>query len=125
MKLSIKKKYIVGLAMLVSGVSGYLIFQELVKVLINRSLDVLILPAVFIFSTIYAIVYWVEFRQNEKIATDVSKEEAQGDEKKQGEIKGHLVKKIFDDAYTLNFMNGKIKLTNSWGKQKEYESKYR
>lgn len=123
-KLKIKKKYI---GILATSISLYLTFyflQKLYKWFVNQNNFELILSLIFLLSAIYTIIYWVNLKNKEKLAREISREIVKdGDLTKQGEIINHLYQRSYEDFYTFNLAKGKVKLTSSWIEQNQYESK--
>lgn len=121
MKIAIKKKYLARISFYISIVLGLSFIQELLRKISQRSLSTLIVPLIFLFSTIYAVNYLLGLRFKEKLAEEISKQVAKGNPQKAEQIKKHLWNKSQEEAYTLNFFMGKIIFTSSWIKQDKLE----
>jgi len=121
MKIAIKKKYVAGIAGFICITLGLLFLQMLLVQLSQRDLFALILPLIFLVSTIYTINYVVNLRSIEKLTDKVSKQVSNYDLNKAAEVKKDLWDKSFEESYTLNILKGKIKFTSSWVKQNEIE----
>ncbi|MFH1408185.1 MAG: hypothetical protein ABIG91_04110 [Patescibacteria group bacterium] len=108
MKIKIKKRYLVSIASLISvGIGGYYL-QELWRIIYNKSLSILIVPLIFLFTTIYVINYFLRLRQDEKLINEVSKEISKGDSGKFEQLKNHIWDKVQEESYSINLFN-KIK----------------
>jgi hypothetical protein len=57
----------------------------------------------------------------EKLAGEAAREVARTDWKRQEEIREHLINKVFNESYTINFLYGKVKLTSGWAEQEEID----
>lgn len=102
MKITIKKKHLVRIAGLISiGIGGYY-FQELWKVISDKSLSILIVPLIFLFTTTYTINYFLRLRQDEKLINDICKKISNNDPDKLEQLKTHLFNKVLEESYTLN-----------------------
>ena len=120
-KIAVKKKYIGVVATFVSCVLGLLLLQEFWIQISQKPLSVLIIPLLFLISTIYTINYWLSLRFKEKLSDEVSKQVANDDWQKADKVKNHLWNKSYEEAYTLNILMGKIIFTSSWIEQNEIE----
>lgn len=121
MKISIKKKYIVGIAILNSVVIGYTYLQLLLIKLSEVSPLSLIPPAIFLISIFYTIHYFFNLKSAEKIIDEISRELPNDNPHDIQLVKEHLRKKNYEESYTINFLNKKIKFTSSWAQQAEVE----
>lgn len=120
-RVGIKKKYLVGLFTLLSGSLGLLLVQDAIRWVAQNGIGALIIPAVFVVSVMYVFNYWRDFHLRVKLAEEAAKEVAEGDAGKEDAVRDHLIRKLENEAYTFNFLYGKIKITDSWDKQKEID----
>lgn len=120
MKIAVKKKYLAGLAFLVSGVLGMMFFGEIVKYLSDKSLLILIPPFIFIVSIVYIVHFFTSLYYKGKISEEVSNDIEYNLQEREM-IKKHLDDLAFEEAYTLNFSLWNIKFTSSWDSQKQFE----
>lgn len=117
MKISIKKKYVAGLAGLISLSFGFWIIQEYLLLLERKGFGFFLITTVSLFSTIYLILYLAEYKQNDKLIEEVAREITNNPDKKEA-LKQHLTRKTSEEAYSLTFLQGKIKLTSNRSDQK-------
>lgn len=121
MKIKIKKKYIGIISSFVTLLLAYFFIQEVLIWLSYKNLSVLILPMAFLVSLIYTVNYWMNLKEKEKLADEVSKEVAGGDPTKILRVKEHLWQRCKEEAYTLNLLKGKVKFTSTWSEQDQVE----
>jgi len=108
MKITIKKKHLATIAGLVSiGIGGYYL-QELWIIISNKSLSILLVPLIFLSTTIYVVSYFLNLWQEEKLINKISKELSKGDSEKLEQLKNHLWNKVQEESYSVNLFN-KIK----------------
>lgn len=117
-KIAIKKWTIAGLTGFTSLVISSYYLQELSQWLSTQSLSVLILPLVFIASTLHTIIYWIKIHQSDKLIKETAIVVAGNEVHKIRDIEDHLKETISSEAYTLNLVAGKFIFTNTWAKQK-------
>ena len=121
MKIAVKKKYLVGISSYVSIVLGLVFLQRLWLNISRMSFSDIVLPIIFIITTLHAIIYWLNLRQEEKTINDVSREVAKNNPDIAESIKIHLWQKCNNESYTLNVIRSKIRLTSSWAEQDKIE----
>jgi hypothetical protein len=121
MKITIKKKYVGAIASFATLFLTYWFVQELLIWLSNKSLSVLILPTIFFAFFIYTVNYWLNMREKDGIIDEVSKEVSKGDPAIASQVKEHLWRKSYEEAYTLNLFRGIVKFTSTWSEQDEFE----
>ena len=133
MKITIKKKYIAFATFNLCIALGYWHFTILLEALSNYGFVGWIYPILFLISFTWIILYFKELRDKYNLAREVAKEVADDKESQpptyrlaspetiQDEVQDHLVNKVFDEAYTINFVSGKIVFTSTWKEQSELE----
>ena len=76
----------------------------------------------FLVSTPYTIIYWLDLGRKAKLANKIAREViVDGNPTEQGNIKEHLYNKSYEEFYTLNLFKGKVRFTSSWPEQSEFE----
>lgn len=104
MKISIKKKYIAGIAILNSVVIGYIYLQLFLIKLSEVSPLSLIAPAIFLISVFYTIHYFINLKSAEKIIDEIAREFPNDNPHDTQLVKEHLRKKNNEESYTINFL---------------------
>jgi len=122
-KLRIKKKYIGISATGISLFLSYYFLQKLYRWFIYQNSFELVLFLVFLTSAVYVIVYWVNLKNKENLAKEISHQIVKdGNLTEQDKLINHLYQKSYEDFYTFNLIKGKVKLTSSWAEQSQYEN---
>lgn len=102
MKIKVKKEHVMILMSFVSMLLGYLILQNIIQSIHREGISILVVPTIFIFSTLYVMNYWRTYIIKAKIAEEVAKEIAEGNHEKEQQMKDHLKKKIDNDVYIIS-----------------------
>ena len=132
MKIAIKKKYVAFVAFNLCLALGYWHFTILLETLSRFGFIGWTYSILFLLSFTLIILYFKELKDKYKLARETAKEVA---DKKglqltdrpislqtiQDEVQSHLMNKTLDEAYTINFLSGKILFTSTWEKQSELE----
>ncbi len=132
MKIIIKKKYITFVTFNLCLALGYWHFKILLGALSHYGFVGWIYPILFLFSFTWTVLYFKELRDKHKQAREVAKEVADkkyqsptngliSPETVQDEVQNHLVNKVLNEAYTINFISGRVIFTSTWEKQSELE----
>lgn len=121
MKISIKKIYVVSFFTIIIFAYLYNIVSLFLREISQKNIATIIFPLIIILLICYVINYFYCFYWQTKIAEETAKEVAKNNSVTKEEIKEHLVKKLENEAYTFNFLFGKIIFTSSWEKQQKID----
>ena len=94
--------------------------QEFIVSLSHKSNFEFILIVVFFIALIYSVNYWFGLKGTGKSVDEVSKEVSK-DPSIATQVKEHLWRKSYDEAYTLNIFKGKVKFTSTWSEQEKFD----
>lgn len=106
MKIYIKKRHVGIAASVISVMLAYLFLNELLAKLSQEDISILIMPSVFLISTVYSFNYWSNLNSKEKLMDEVSRDVAKGDLEIAQKVKEHLWNKFYEETYTVNIIKG-------------------
>ena len=106
MKIVIKKRYLGITASALSVFLAYWFANEVFIKLSQEGFTFLILPSIFLISTVYAFNYWSDLKSKEDVIDEASDEVSHGDPVIAQKVKEHLWNKYHDEAYTINILKG-------------------